>query len=155
MSVCIRPAAIEDAAAACEAVRRSIAELCHADHQGDPERIARWLSNKTVESFRRWIAAPEYLAFVGTVEGRVLGFALLERAGKLSLLYVSPEGRFRGLCKGMLAAAEEAARGLGIETLRLESSFTAHRFYLACGYEPDGEPAARHVPLKKRLIPPQ
>jgi hypothetical protein len=33
---------VEDAVEACQVVRRSIAELCHADHQDDPIVLEKW-----------------------------------------------------------------------------------------------------------------
>jgi len=51
----IRDAVPEDAAAACQTMRRSIAELCAADHRNDPVILERWLSNKTPEIFKSWI----------------------------------------------------------------------------------------------------
>src|SRR3979409_2171265 len=45
----VRDAVPEDAAAACQVVRRSIAALCLADHRNDPEIMGRWLGNKTPE----------------------------------------------------------------------------------------------------------
>src|ERR1700680_3966189 len=51
----IRDAVPEDAAAACQAMRRSIAELCAADHRNDPVILERWLSNRTPEIFKSWI----------------------------------------------------------------------------------------------------
>src|ERR1700733_14128188 len=51
----IRDAVPEDAPAACQVMRRSIAELCAADHHDDPAILQRWLSNKTPEVFRSWI----------------------------------------------------------------------------------------------------
>jgi hypothetical protein len=38
----IREASVEDAVEACQVVRRSIAELCHADHQDDPIVLEKW-----------------------------------------------------------------------------------------------------------------
>ena len=46
MSFRVRAARLEDAEAAAHLLRRSIAELCQADHQDDPERLAGWLANK-------------------------------------------------------------------------------------------------------------
>lgn len=43
----IRDAVAEDAIEACEALRRSITELCVADHRNDPDLLANWLRNKT------------------------------------------------------------------------------------------------------------
>src|SRR4030081_887953 len=48
----VRDAGPEDAAAACQVILRSIAELCVADHRNDPEILGRWLSNKTPDMFR-------------------------------------------------------------------------------------------------------
>jgi hypothetical protein len=45
----VRDAVREDAPAACEVIRRSISELCEADHRNDPEILKRWLANKTPE----------------------------------------------------------------------------------------------------------
>jgi hypothetical protein len=57
----IREAVAGDAEEACTVVRRSIAELCAADHGNDPAILARWLDNKTPENvvvrqfeFRVW-----------------------------------------------------------------------------------------------------
>jgi hypothetical protein len=52
----IREARSDDAPAACVVLRRSITELCHADHGGDEVLLEKWLSNKTVENVTRWIA---------------------------------------------------------------------------------------------------
>jgi len=49
----------EDAPAACQVMRRSIAELCVADHQNDEAILTRWLGNKTPEIFASWIRQPD------------------------------------------------------------------------------------------------
>ena len=43
----IRTANENDAESACYIVRRSIKELCFADHQNDAQAIQGWLANKT------------------------------------------------------------------------------------------------------------
>jgi hypothetical protein len=45
----IRDAVADDAPAACQVLRRSIVELCAADHGDDPAILAQWLANKTPE----------------------------------------------------------------------------------------------------------
>jgi hypothetical protein len=55
----IRDAVPEDASAACQVLRQSIAELCVADHGNDPAILTRWLSNKTPEIVASWIAKPD------------------------------------------------------------------------------------------------
>jgi hypothetical protein len=42
-----RPATPEDVPTACDIIRRSITELCTADHANDPAILQRWLANKT------------------------------------------------------------------------------------------------------------
>ena len=39
----IRDAMPDDAIAGCDVLKRSIAELCIADHKNDPAILARWL----------------------------------------------------------------------------------------------------------------
>jgi len=45
----IRDATPEDADAACDVLRKSISQLCVADHGNDPAILNRWLSNKKPE----------------------------------------------------------------------------------------------------------
>jgi hypothetical protein len=52
----IRDAVAEDAEAACLVLRRSIVELCVADHCNDSAILERWLGNKTPEFFVSWIS---------------------------------------------------------------------------------------------------
>ena len=51
----IREARLEDADHACNVLRRSISQLCVADHGSDPAIINAWLANKTPETVARWI----------------------------------------------------------------------------------------------------
>jgi hypothetical protein len=78
----IRQAKIEDAAAACAIVRRSIVELCQADHGGDEVLIGKWLSNKTVENVTRWIMQSHVV--VAEETGMVLGVAAMNNSGKIT-----------------------------------------------------------------------
>jgi hypothetical protein len=47
----IRDAIPEDSPTACIVLKRSIAELCEADHRNDPSILVRWLGNKTHDNF--------------------------------------------------------------------------------------------------------
>jgi GNAT superfamily N-acetyltransferase len=131
-----RRARIEDAAEACVVLRRSIAELCHLDHGGDGVMLARWLSNKTVENVRRWIG--ESHVFVAEEAERILGVAAMNGAGTITLNYVSPDARFRGVSKALVRRLEDQARALGLAECRLESTKTALRFYQDLGYVTTG-----------------
>ncbi len=152
----VRLAVAADAGGACEAVRRSIVELCADDHRGDEETIALWIANKTPVQFKEWISATDKVALVAEGHIGIVGFGLLLSDATVALLYVHPEARFSGVSKALLAAMEEAAAAFGRPDVRLTSSETARRFYLACGYVPSGEPTpgfARILahPMSKRL----
>jgi GNAT superfamily N-acetyltransferase len=138
MTCAIRHALLSDAPAACEVVRRSISELCYDDHHGDADTLKRWLENKTRSNFERWITSKEHVAIVAEMDGALVGFGLLNAQGTIALLYVSPDARFRGVSKDLLAILEREARAAGIQELKLESSMTARRFYESCGYVSSG-----------------
>ena len=67
----VRDAVPEDAAAACQIMRRSIAELCLANHRNDPAILERWLSNKAPEIFKSWIR-PDNTLLVAVEDNRIL-----------------------------------------------------------------------------------
>lgn len=133
----IRRARISDAEEACTVLRRSIAELCGLDHRGDAVMLGKWLSNKTVENLRRWIADSHFV--IAEQDGRVLGCAAMNGVGRIMLNYVAPEARFRGVSKALVRELERIATDLGLEECRLESTQTARRFYRALGYVESAE----------------
>ena len=63
--------------------------------------------------------------------------------GEITLNYVSPDARFRGVSKALLAALEARARELGNDVCTLASTETARRFYLAAGYVDQGAPTGK------------
>ncbi len=138
MTWATRRAIPSDAAAACDVVRRSIVELCYDDHQGDEATLAIWLANKTPAAFEQWIGSEQNVALVAERDNELIGFALLNLRGTVALLYVSPQARFSGISKALLAGLEEAALAAEVREVRLNSSATALRFYTRCGYSPTG-----------------
>ena len=133
----IRNATSDDGPAACEVMRRSIAELCVADHRNDPTILGKWLSNKTPEIFRSWIR-PGNSLMVAVEHKRILAVGCVTDSGAITLNYVSPDARFRGIGTTLLKALERRAIELGNSKLRLESTETARQFYLARGYVEQG-----------------
>ena len=134
----IRPSTYEDAWEAAALLRRSIAELCAADHEGDPARLDPWLANKTPESFARWIDAPENAMVCAVVDGRLAGVAALRRPDEVMLVYVHPEMQRQGVARAMLTELERLARLEGARRMGLTSTRTAHGFYAAQGYLDEG-----------------
>jgi GNAT superfamily N-acetyltransferase len=138
MPFTIRRAKPQDAEAACKVLRHSIGECCVEDHKGDATILASWLANKTPEHIRTWFNSPAY-AVVAEQDGVIVGVALLGGSGVITLNYLLPGARFRGIGKAMLGALEEEADRRGLKELELSSTATAHQFYLSNGYVDTGE----------------
>jgi GNAT superfamily N-acetyltransferase len=147
----IRGARPEDAASACDVLRRSIAELCVADHGGDPAVLAAWLGNKTPATVAGWIARPGNAVLLAEEAGRVLGIAAMTATGEVTLNYVAPEARFRGISRALLAALEAWAGAAGLPRCTLHSTLTARRFYGAAGYAETGPAGEAGIPMAKPL----
>ena len=139
----VRDAVAEDVSEICEVLKRSILELCVADHRDDPVILARWLRNKTPESVASWIALPANSMLVA-VEGAVIhGVGLVTDVGEINLNYVAPEARFQGVSREVMQALEVRARQRGNTRCTLTSTETARRFYLSGGYTQEGEVVLR------------
>jgi GNAT superfamily N-acetyltransferase len=136
----IRAAKPEDASAACEVMRRSIAELCVADHRNDEAILKRWLSNKTPEAFESWIRQPDNSLLVAVEGSNIVAVGSVTDAGEITLNYVSPDARFRGVSRALLGALEALAVARGNTRCTLTSTETARRFYRSNGYVEDGLP---------------
>ena len=142
----IRDAAVEDAAAVCEVLRRSITELCVSDHHGDTAVLAAWLSNKNPEAFRSWLAHQGNSVLVAVEQTVVLGVGAVTDAGEIILNYVSPDARFRGVSCTLLRALEARAVKRGNLRCTLTSTETARRFYRENGYIEDGSQDCKFCP---------
>jgi GNAT superfamily N-acetyltransferase len=152
----IRDAVAADAAAACEVLRRSITELCVADHRNDAEILARWLANKRPEIVASWIAQPGNSVLVAVEDGIILAVGSVTNSGEITLNYVLPDARFRGVSQALLGALEARAADRGNTRCTLSSTETARRFYLSAGYVEDGPPQGKFgtissYPMSKRL----
>jgi GNAT superfamily N-acetyltransferase len=128
-----------DADAAVRVLRRSITELCVADHHNDPTTLQKWLENKTVENFHSWLAAENNFCVVTESNAEINGVGLVHRAGEILLCYVAPESQGHGYGSAILAALEEKARTWGLHKLRLGSTVSARPFYERHGYISAGE----------------
>jgi GNAT superfamily N-acetyltransferase len=153
----IRAARSEDASAACEVMRRSIVELCVADHRNNETILNRWLSNKTPEVFESWIRQPDNSLLVAVQDGDILAVGSVTDAGEITLNYVSPDARFRGVSRAMLGVLETRAVDRGNTGCTLTSTKTARGFYLSNGYVEDGPPVGNFgtssgYPMSKRVV---
>jgi GNAT superfamily N-acetyltransferase len=156
MTLEIRDATEADAEAATEVMRRSITELCLADHNNDPGILDRWLANKKPEIFRTWLQSPNRSYLVAVEAGRIVSVGAVTDAGLITLNYVSPDARLRGVSRAMMAALEQRARDRGCREFTLGSTATARRFYISCGYLEAGPPepvfGTSGFPMRKPLV---
>ena len=118
--------------------------------------LAPWLSNKTPEIVASWITQLNSSLLVAVEGDTILGVGAVADKGEITLNYVSPDARFRGVSRGLLRALEARARERGNTRCHLLSTETAHRFYLAAGYRDDGPPqrkfgTASSYPMSKQL----
>ena len=155
--VAIRDATPEDAVAACHILKESITRLCVADHRNDPAVLNAWLANKTPEMVAAW-ATQKGNSLLLAVEGdAVLAVGSVTDAGEITLNYVAPVARFRGVSRALLRALEARAIERGNSHCTLTSTETAHRFYLSAGYVDDGAPTGKFgtiagCPMSKEIV---
>ena len=155
----IRDGKPEDAAKACAVLRRSIIELCEADHHGDPGMLAAWLSNKTPDNVALWMRRADASYFLAIDRAAIAAIGAVTDAGEILLNYVSPDARFCGASRELLAAMEVRAAERGATRCTLISTETARRFYLARGYVETGAPVRKFgmesgYPMAKSLTRP-
>jgi GNAT superfamily N-acetyltransferase len=150
----IRDATVEDAPAACDVLRRSITELCVADHANDPAILMPWLANKTPEIVASWIVPPGNSVLLAIEHSTIYAVGAVTDAGEITLNYVSPDKRFCGVSRAMLGALEARAIERGNLECTLTSTQTAHRFYRSNGYVDDAVgsvPNEGSYPMRKIL----
>jgi GNAT superfamily N-acetyltransferase len=139
-NVTIRDAVPADAAAACGVLRKSISRLCVADHGNDPAILNAWLANKTPKTVAAWASQPGNSLLLAVEGDAILGVGSVTDAGEITLNYVAPDARFRGVSRALLSALEARAVERGNSRCTLASTETAHRFYQSAGYLDDGAP---------------
>src|SRR5690349_17717078 len=104
MSFSIRDALAQDADAACDVLRRSIVELCVADHRNESAILEAWLANKQPAIVASWIARPDNSVLVAEQDGMIVAVGSVTNGGEIQLNYVAPEARFRGVSRALLEA---------------------------------------------------
>ncbi|MEH2497669.1 GNAT superfamily N-acetyltransferase [Bradyrhizobium sp. AZCC 1678] len=155
--VAIRDAAPVDAVAACHVLRESISRLCVADHRNDPAILNAWLANKTPDIVAAWARQPGNSLLLAVEGDAILGVGSVTDAGEITLNYVAPGARFRGVSRALLSALEARAVERGTSRCALTSTKTAHRFYQSAGYVDDGVPTGKFgtnagYPMSRRIV---
>ena len=153
----IRDATPGDADAACRVLRQSISQLCVADHRNDPSILNAWLANKTPEIVAAWAVQEGNSLLLAVENDAVLAVGSVTDAGQITLNYVAPAARFRGVSRALMKALEARALERGNRRCTLTSTETAHRFYQTIGYIDDGAPAGKFgtrssYPMSKEIV---
>jgi GNAT superfamily N-acetyltransferase len=122
--------------------------------------LGRWLANKITEIVASWIIKPGNSIMVAVEGGTIVAVGAVTDAGEITLNYVSPDARLRGVSRALLTALETRAGERGNRRCTLLSTETAHRFYRSAGYVVDGPPQRKFgttssYPMSKQLAAPQ
>jgi GNAT superfamily N-acetyltransferase len=154
----VRDATPADAAKACDVLRASITELCVADHHQNLDILGRWLASKTPGNVAAWANDGGRSLLVAVEDDAVLAVGGVTDEGEITLNYVAPAFRFRGVSAALLRAIEARALERGAFRITLLSTETAHRFYLSRGYQDAGPPQRKFgttssYPMTKVLGP--
>jgi ribosomal protein S18 acetylase RimI-like enzyme len=123
----VRPATLDDVDSICTVLRRSIEVLCTADHKNDRGILDGWLRNMTPQDVRSWIENPKQRVLVAVENSHIYGVGAASSEGEITLNYVSPDARFRGVSKALLQGLERYLFDCGNTISSLISSQTAHR----------------------------
>lgn len=89
------------------------------------------------------MARDNAVVLVAETSDRIVGVGMMNLHGEILLNYVHPQVRFSGVSTALLAALEGEARAQGVRSCFLESTKTAHKFYVRSGYLPWAGDASR------------
>jgi GNAT superfamily N-acetyltransferase len=122
--------------------RAAVVRLWHdAWHDGHGSVLpAHVVGERTLESFERRLGPLEAGCIVADLDGRILGFAVIE-GNEIDQLYVAADARGTGLAASLLSAAEEELARRGIDDAAIQCSAgndRAHRFYARAGWRDSG-----------------
>ena len=97
------------------------------------EQIDAWAPKIPDES--SWLAKlRSTFAYVAEANGQIVGFANLERSGRIDCLYTHHMHQGMGIASRLLSEIETRARAIGARRLFTEASLTARPFYQRRGF---------------------
>ena len=157
-AISLRPYLAADAERCAAIFRLSVEELAIEDYSA--EQCAAWAARADDSvAFAKRLA--EALTLVALVEGEQAGFASLQGAETIDMLYVDPGFARRGVAAALIDALVRLAAARGAKTLASEVSDTARPLFERQGFQAqrrnlvqlDDEWLA-NTTMTKRLAPP-
>lgn len=137
------PAVVADLPELADVAARTFPLACPPSVSVD--NIAAFIDeNLSEDRFRQYLADPDRAVLVVREEARMVGYAMLVRAGdgiELSKIYVLPGSHGAGASAALMAAALDTARELGVESVWLgvnQQNQRAQRFYAKQGFTVTG-----------------
>ncbi|MBV6825513.1 GNAT family N-acetyltransferase [Pseudomonas sp. PD9R] len=139
-------------------IERSIRVGCALDHRNDPQTVAIWTHNKTIEHIQPWLTDPRLYLNIALLQDKPVGVAMAAISGKVAFCYVQPEWFRRGAGQALVQDLEAWLMGQGLYRAQLNSTKTSEAFYRHLGYQPCARTfmvAGLHaIPMHKGLPPP-
>jgi putative acetyltransferase len=131
--IAMRPFLPQDAPVLIEIFRTSVEELT-ADDYDDAQRAAWASAADDEEDFTARLK--QRLTLIGTMDGSSVGFAALDGADIIDMLYVHPVAAGYGVGSMLLDALERLAASRGAGKLSADVSDNAQAFFKKHGYVP-------------------
>lgn len=114
----------------------TLAAICEIGPRGyAPEQVIAWAARHpdAARFVERW-SSGDLIWVACHTDDAPAAYALMEPDGHLDMLYCHPAHAGQGLASGLLAAAETAARSLGLARIYTEASELARQVFVRAGY---------------------
>jgi putative acetyltransferase len=128
----LRPMLPSDGPALADIFRASIEILAEEDYSDDQREA--WAAVADEPDFLKRLAGA--LTLVASLDGEPVGFASLEGADRIAMLYVAPDHARQGVASLLCDALQKLATGRGAAKLVVDASDTARDFFMGRGFVP-------------------
>ena len=139
-------------------LERSIKLGCAVDHRNNPQIVAAWTRNKTIEHVLPWLTDRRRYLNVALLHDKPIGVGMALDSGRITFCYVQPEWFRRGAGLALVRDLEVWLSGLGWTQATLSSTRTGLSFYARLGYRQSAETfivaGLTATPMHKPLAPP-
>ena len=127
----IRPYRAADASGTLAVFLLAVRETAAAHY--DAQQVAVWAPDDI--DLAEWARARAAVAtLVAEIDGKIVGFTDLDRAGHVDMLFVLPSFGRRGVASALLETVLADARQAGLAALTVEASLTARAFFERNGF---------------------